>query len=93
MQHRRLTLSNDLAHDQNPAAAVGTGIASSATVRAEKRAVDQRIFVDDDWRRVGHVSAPMQRPIFGADELQPLLGRRIEQRCLADVERKTHLAG
>ena len=26
-------------------------------------------------------------------KLQPLLGRRIEQRYLADVERKTHLAG
>ena len=38
-------------------------------------------------------SAPIQQPIFGAGELQPLLGRRIEQRCLADVERKTYLAG
>src|SRR3954449_2147190 len=46
--HRRLALSNGLAHDQNPAAAVGTRIASSARVRAEKRAVDRRILVDDD---------------------------------------------
>src|SRR3954453_9127167 len=58
--HRRLALSNGLAHDQNPAAAVGTGIASSASVRAEKRAVDRRIHVDDDRRRVGHVG-PLQQ--------------------------------
>jgi hypothetical protein len=44
--HRRLALSNGLAHDQNPAAAVGTRIATSASVRAEKRAVDRRILVD-----------------------------------------------
>src|SRR5438045_3300680 len=55
--HRRLALSNYLAHDQNPAAPVGTRIASSASVRAEKRAVDRRILVDDDRRRVGHVGA------------------------------------
>jgi hypothetical protein len=35
--HRWLALSNGLAHDQNPAAAVGTRIATSASVRAEKR--------------------------------------------------------
>jgi hypothetical protein len=27
-------------------------------VRIEKRTVDRRILVDDDWRRVGHVGAP-----------------------------------
>src|ERR1700757_2054226 len=58
--YRRLALSNGLAHDQNPAAAVGTRIASSARVRAEKRAVDHRILVDDDWRRVGH-GGPLQQ--------------------------------
>ena len=41
--HRRLALSDDLAHDQNPAAVVGTRVASSASVRTEKRAVDRRI--------------------------------------------------
>jgi hypothetical protein len=41
--HRWLALSSGLAHDQNPAAAVGTRIATSASVRAEKRAVDRRI--------------------------------------------------
>ena len=56
--HRRLALSNDLAYDENPAAAVGTHIATSASVRAEKRAVDRRILVDDDWWRVGHVGIP-----------------------------------
>src|ERR1700720_1541089 len=56
--HRWLALSNGLAHDQNPAAAVGTRIATSASVRAEKRAVDRRILVDDDWRFVGHVGPP-----------------------------------
>src|SRR3954453_14280482 len=55
--HRRLTLSNYLAHDQNPAAPVGKRIASSARVRAEKRAVDRRILVDDDGRLVGHAGA------------------------------------
>ena len=43
--HRRLALSDDLAHDQNPAAVVGTRVASSASVRTEKRAVDRRILV------------------------------------------------
>ena len=56
--HWRLPLSNDLAYDENPAAAVGTRIATSASVRTEKRTVDRRILVDDDWRRVGHVGAP-----------------------------------
>ena len=56
--HWRLALSNDLAYDENPAAAVGTRIAASAGVRTEKRTVDRRILVDDDWRRVGHVGAP-----------------------------------
>ena len=56
--HRRLALSNDLAYDENPAAAVGTRIATSASVRAEKRAVDRRILVDDDWWRVGHAGTP-----------------------------------
>jgi hypothetical protein len=27
-------------------------------VRAEKRAVDRRILVDDEWRFVGHVGPP-----------------------------------
>ena len=39
--HRWLALSNSLTHDQNPAAAVGTRIATSASVRAEERAVDR----------------------------------------------------
>src|SRR3954453_17954838 len=56
--HRRLPLSNDLAYDENPAAAAGTRNATSASVRTEKRTVDRRILVDDDWRRVGHVGAP-----------------------------------
>src|SRR6201987_5932172 len=56
--HRWLALSNGLAHDQNPAAAVGTRIATSARVGAEKRAVDRRILVDDEWRFVGHVGPP-----------------------------------
>lgn len=56
--HWRLPLSNDLAYDENPAAAVGTRIATSASVRTEKRTVDRRILVDDDWRRVGHIGAP-----------------------------------
>jgi hypothetical protein len=43
---------------ENPAAAVGTRIATSASVRTEKRTVDRRILVDDDWRRVGQVGAP-----------------------------------
>ena len=60
--HRWLALSNGLAHDQNPAAAVGTRIASSASVRAEKRAVDRRVLVDDDWRCVGQW-APLQQPV------------------------------
>src|SRR5262245_50547053 len=41
-RQRRLTLSNDLAHDQNPAAAVGTGIASSATVRVLQKGARAR---------------------------------------------------
>src|SRR5438552_18021286 len=56
--HRWLALSNGLARDQNPAAAVGTRIATSASVRAEKRAVDHRILVDDEWRFVGHLGPP-----------------------------------
>ena len=61
--HRWLALSNGLAHDQNPAAAVGTRIATSASVRAEKRAVDRRILVDDDWRFVGHVGPPSAKSV------------------------------
>ena len=60
--HRWLALSNGLAHDQNPAAAGGTRTASSASVRAEKRAVDRRVLVDDDWRCVGQW-APLQQPV------------------------------
>src|ERR1700756_1740347 len=56
--HRWLALSNGLAHDENPAAAVGTRIATSASVRAEKRAVDRRMLVDDEWRFVGHGGPP-----------------------------------
>jgi hypothetical protein len=56
--HWRLALSNDLAYDENPAAPVSTRIATSASLRTEKCTVDRRIFVDDDWRRVGHVGAP-----------------------------------
>src|SRR5437879_11138836 len=62
--HRRLALSNGLAHDQNPAVAVGTRIASSASARAEKRAVDRRIHVDDDWRRVDHVGTLLQQAVL-----------------------------
>src|SRR3954453_21023206 len=62
--HRRLALSNGLAHDQNPAVAVGTRIASSASVRAEKRAVDRRIHVDDEWRRVDHVGTLLQQAVL-----------------------------
>jgi hypothetical protein len=43
---------------REPSRAVGTRIATSASVRTEKRTVDRRILVDDDWRRVGHVGAP-----------------------------------
>jgi predicted membrane-bound mannosyltransferase len=46
-----------LAHDQNPAALVGARVASSASVRTEKRAIDRRILVGDDWRCVGHFGA------------------------------------
>ncbi len=53
--HRWLALGNGLTHDQNPAAAVGTRIATSASVRTEERTVDRRILVDDGWRFVGHV--------------------------------------
>jgi hypothetical protein len=60
--HRWLALSNSLTHDQNPAAAVGTRIATSASVRAEERAVDRRILVDDGWRFVGHVG-PLQQSV------------------------------
>jgi|ERR1700730_683368 hypothetical protein len=43
------------------AAVVGTRVASSASVRTEKRAVDRRILVGDDWRRVGHCGAPFSK--------------------------------
>src|ERR1700732_3749212 len=59
--HRRVALSDDLAHDQNPAAVVGTRVARSASVRNEKRAVERRILVGDDWRRVGHCGAPFSK--------------------------------
>ena len=59
--HWRLALSNDLAYDENPAAAVGTRTATSASVRTEKRTVDRRILVDDDWRFVGPPSAICSR--------------------------------
>src|SRR5215469_5290719 len=57
--HRRLALSNDLAHDQNPAVVVGTRVASSAGVRTKKRAFDRRILVGDEWWRVAHFGAPL----------------------------------
>jgi hypothetical protein len=38
-------LSDDLAHEQNPAGVVGARVASSASVRTEKRGVDRRILV------------------------------------------------
>jgi hypothetical protein len=55
--HRPLALSNDLAHNQNPAVEVDTRVASSARVRTKKRAFDHRVLVGDEWRRVAHFGA------------------------------------
>src|SRR5438477_6102266 len=52
--HRRLALSDDLAHDQNPAAVVARRVASSATVRPENPPADRPILVVVDCRPAGH---------------------------------------
>src|ERR1700746_948641 len=81
--HRWLALSNGLRPDRSPAAAGGTRIPPSANVRAEKRAVDRRILVDDEWRFVGHVGPPfsLKRTLSGdcgrdTDYLAPPGARR-----------------
>src|SRR5437763_6428867 len=64
--HWWLSLSENLAHDQNPATVVGSRVASSVSVRAEKGAVDRCILIDDVWRRLarsgGHFSSLFSLP-------------------------------